>query len=352
MSKPVIAVITSMIAATLSGLGVLVYVEGSTRGARDQCLAELSAGKGEATALRAEATALRTEKDRLNVSLASLNNQRDALAAEFAQRAGEIETLTTERAQQAREIETLVAKAKSVVTDREPTIAREDPPGADLAHGGTTSDELEQQAAEKVISEYLAANTPDERLKHCHLGSLTPTQFYRFYADRKYGFNPLRVTKLAFKDRLTYQVEAIRNDGMVLSARYYLTSTVDRVLIDWPRSVGLNDPTINVFQARREQQPKGFWVKAELTEYYNFEFKDSQLYQSAGLEEETPDGVEMYHGYLRRSDSTCNAFIEYLSRGEQPMSVLLEPDHGLHGHFLILKWTPGFVEGDGITQRR
>lgn len=246
MSKPVVAVITAMIAATLSGLVVWVYVEGSTRGARDQCLAELSTGKGVATALRAEATTLRTENDRLNASLASLNNQRDAIATELAQRAGEIETLAAERAQQAREIETLVAKAESDVTDREQTT------------------------------------TPEDH-----------------------------------------------------------------------RSVGLNDLTIKAFQAKREQQPKGFWVKAELTEkYFLTKFNDSRLYQSVNLWETTKDGHDLYYGYLRRSDSTCRAFIEYLSRGEQPMTVLLEPDYGLGGDFLILEWTPGFVNLDDAAQRR
>ena len=180
-----------------------------------------------------------------------------------------------------------------------------------------------------MIAEYLAATTPDERLKLCHLGSLKPAQFHQHYADS--NFKPFRVTMFTSIDRLTYQVEAIRNDGMMLSARYYLTSTVDRLrlLIDWPRSVGLNDLTISAFQAKREQQPRAFWVTAELNEFYVAEFDDSRIYQSVWLNDTTKDGPDLYRGYLRRGDLTCKAFIEYLSRGEQPMTVLLSPNREL-----------------------
>ena len=209
--------------------------------------------------------------------------------------------------------------------------------------------------AEKVITEYLAATTPDERIKFCYLGSLTQRQFHRYYAVAKsplHKFRTFRVTKLTPIDRRTYQVDAIADDGIVISQAFYLGFTVDRLLIDWPRSHGLNDLTIEEFRAKREQQPRGFWVNAGLTEYYNYEFEDSLVYQSTTVGEVTPDGVYLYTEYIRRSDPTCKAFIEYLSGGIQPMTVLLAPDSELHRVFLILAWSPGRADREGITQPR
>lgn len=126
-------------------------------------------------------------------------------------------------------------------------------------------------------------------------------------------------------------------DGTPLE--YYLKKTKDSYRIDWETSVGSNPISTEEFHATRPTTPVRFRASAQLTDYYNYEFRDAQdLFWSFALK----DGgeKEIGHGYAKKNSTAGQDLFKKLKDGKTHLVVvdLQCPPNASDGRvFLITK---------------
>lgn len=107
---------------------------------------------------------------------------------------------------------------------------------------------------------------------------------------------------------------------------YHFKKTAEGLKIDWRSSVGYNPVSLPFFRTQRLKGTYLFRVWAKLTDYYNFDYNDTeQTHQSIELRD--PDGAAIT-GYIRRDAPTAAALLDVLKDGKE------------HGVMVELRYPP------------
>ncbi|MGE3757615.1 MAG: hypothetical protein AB7H97_07660 [Pseudobdellovibrionaceae bacterium] len=105
------------------------------------------------------------------------------------------------------------------------------------------------------------------------------------------------------------------------AAWYSLQLTSSGFKIDWEASVSYNPMTFKAMQAQKPTDPQKFRVFAELANYYNYEFRDSDSYlYSIRLHE--PETYESVYGYIKRDSPDGKRLYEILKDGQKHPVIL------------------------------
>ncbi len=189
-----------------------------------------------------------------------------------------------------------------------------------------------------VLRRYLTAATALDRLKVCYLGSVSQGRFFGAYVR----YAPVVPSDISQVDRKTFEVLGTQRDGRTVRNRYYLVIADDQVLVDWPRSVGFNEPSLAFFAADADHELIRFWVHVKVGDYYNYEFDSRTHWQDFSLFTR-PDTRPMWHGYIPRQDPSCRQLVEYLGSERKPITARLSRAGRGADQFIILGWEPNFV---------
>ncbi len=196
-------------------------------------------------------------------------------------------------------------------------------------------------AAEAIVKSYLNASTLEEKLKYVrnpeHVKPLMKEWYKNIDLSKSQPFLKLvttnkKIKNLAVGDWAGIMVifeEGKSSFGKTIEdgASYLLLLTETGFKIDWESSVVYNPMTFRALKAQRPTHSQKFRVMAELTDYYNFEFRDGGNYLYSILLSELDGTVlkktgESLYGYIRKNSKDGARLYELLKDGEKHAVML------------------------------
>ena len=184
--------------------------------------------------------------------------------------------------------------------------------------------------AEKVLRNYLKAKSWELRLPYVRKPEAVKPLMNEYYKgiDFSVGKPFLRlepskdanINNIKVGDWLSIKAvfeEGKNAFGVVVqdSTWYSLQLTESGFKIDWEASVVYNPMTFKAMNAQKPTFAQKFRVFAELGNYYNYEFRDSQYYfYSINLVES--GGHDRLHGYIKKDSKDGARIYELLKDGE------------------------------------
>jgi hypothetical protein len=200
--------------------------------------------------------------------------------------------------------------------------------GSQKGGGGLTYTE-DIPEIENVILAYWNTSY-DSRYQLTTKGSLLTEAIERYYRDD----GPVSATKVTVNskqklDNLHWKVEVQidTNEGWKVQSYYLRINHLD-VKIEWEASVGLCSTPIKTYLALGAQEPMVARVHAEISNYYNFSFRDKRAsHQSVSLR---TIEQESFQGYVARNSPSYAELMKIILDGkshEIALAVINVDDH-------------------------
>lgn len=189
-----------------------------------------------------------------------------------------------------------------------------------------------------TMEAYLSAKNPIERAKKCYMRGLDRSALVDWYAQHG-NFKTPKLESISREAADTYKVCLTG----ALCFQYYFWFSDTQILVDWPRTVGYNTPTIMASIAKEMKGPRWFWVSgAELSSSYHMGFSNAKgRVQSISFYESS----RLNWAYAIRGGDT-NVLIQYLSNGPRDLTLQLAlgSRDDVSGCFVLVGWKPGHAE--------
>lgn len=162
---------------------------------------------------------------------------------------------------------------------------------------------------EQVLYSYF--NTPfDERWKFTTKGEALRKTMRKYYGQTMHHQRSSVRVRSVKQIANEHWIVDIGNDDL-----YYIHVKYRNVLIEWEASVGLWSIPVKTYRALGSHEPVIARVKAELADYYNYDFLDQRhRFQSVSLE---PASGPTLHGFVERHSTTYKDLMDIISDGNE-----------------------------------
>jgi hypothetical protein len=158
-----------------------------------------------------------------------------------------------------------------------------------------------------------------DRYRYVHDGDNLSTEMASFYKDMppQPALAPGSVTKVTFLRPKHAVVEiTVLTKQSEQRLRFYVRAHAGKWLMDWPATVGLNKLPLKTLKATRPQGVVVLRARAEISDYYNYQFRDSrETHYSIRLRDLR--SFDPVHGYAPMNSDFGKRLYQMLQDGKE-----------------------------------
>ena len=182
----------------------------------------------------------------------------------------------------------------------------------------------EEDAAVAIVRGFLQAKSIEERLPFVRdperVEPIMRDYYSRSGSEQEWPEGKV-LLRAKSEDQDRYFIRLAIDFGSIGSRFFAVEQTEDSLRLDWETAVGYQQMPLAEFKQKRPTAPVEFRAKLKPSSYYNFEFRDPDLYYAVEMTYPGRPDFKLF-GYIDRTRDWAPALIERLEKNEAPSAIV------------------------------